>query len=99
MHSRPIRRQYRGPATASAPYSATGGEDLGELIAEVDEIRQALGYPRWSSLRPWCDDGDPLTTNGDGLELLIERLSAIAVDRGLYPHPIVPDYVQNSLKV
>lgn len=74
MHSRPIPRQYRGPQTASAHSPATGGEYLGDLIAEVDGLRVALGYSRWSHLKPWTDDGQPLTTDRAGLELLVERL-------------------------
>jgi hypothetical protein len=83
MHSRPTLRQYRGPQTApaSAP-PATGGDNLGPLIAEVDALRLALGYPRWSSLRAWCDDGDPLTTDQGGLERLIERLCIVWEGRG-----------------
>lgn len=56
-------------------------EDLGPLIAEADGLRLELGYSRWSHLRPWSDDGDPLTTDRAGLELLIERLSIVAANR------------------
>lgn len=74
MHERPIPARYRGPKTASAAPPSTGGENLGPLIAEIDALRFDLGYPRWSSLRAWCDDGDPLTTDRGGLERLAERL-------------------------
>jgi len=56
-------------------------EDLGPLIAEVDTLRLELGFSRWSHLRPWCDDGDPLTTDGGGLERLVERLSIVVANR------------------
>lgn len=49
-------------------------EDLSPLIAQVDILRSELGYARWSHLRPWCDQGDPLTADGDALERLYERL-------------------------
>lgn len=81
MSERPVRAHYRGPATATATHPTTGGEYLGDLIAEVDCLRLELGYSRWSHLKPWCDDGNPLTTNGDGLELLIERLSIVVANR------------------
>ncbi|MEA5447128.1 hypothetical protein VB780_01005 [Leptolyngbya sp. CCNP1308] len=74
LRERPIPRQYRGPATAAAAAPATAGDNLAPLIAEVDALRFDLGYPRWSSLRAWCDDGDPLTTDQGGLERLVERL-------------------------
>lgn len=100
MHNRPIRRQYRGPQTATSRPPATGGEYLGELIAEVDALRQELGFSRWSHLRPWCDAGDPTTTDGDGLERLLERLTIVAVNRGLFPpDPTLSNNVQNPLEV
>ena len=77
MRDRPIQTQYRGPAAAAAHYPALGGDNLGPLIAQVDALRFDLGYPRWSSLRPWCDDGDPLTTDHGGLERLEERLCIV----------------------
>ena len=82
MQSRPIHRNYRGPTTAAGTAPATGGEDLGHLIAEADALRYELGYPRFSSLKHWCDDGQPLTTNADGLELMIERLCIVWENRG-----------------
>lgn len=77
MRERPILAQYRGPAVAAAAAPAAGGDNLGDLIAQVDAIRFELGYPRWSSLRAWCDDGDPLTTDRGGLERLFERLCIV----------------------
>lgn len=47
---------------------------LGHLIAQVDVLRIALGYTRWSHLKPWCDDGDPRTCDESALERLLERL-------------------------
>lgn len=82
MRERPIPARYRGPATATAAHPATGGEYLGDLIAEVDGLRLAVGYSRWSHLVPWTDDGQPLHTDRDGLELLIERLCIVWVNRG-----------------
>lgn len=82
MRERPIPRQYRGPAVAAAATPATGGDNLGDLIAQADALRHSLGYPRFSSLAPWCDDGKPLTTDADGLELLIERLCIVWENRG-----------------
>lgn len=82
MRERPIPRQYRGPTVAAAAAPSTGGDNLGPLIAEVDALRIALGYPRWSSLRAWCDDGDPLTCDRGGLERLLERLCIVWEGRG-----------------
>ncbi|MGB5972693.1 MAG: hypothetical protein WBG38_05215 [Nodosilinea sp.] len=82
MYERPIRTAYRGPATNSATHPATGGENLGALIAEVEGLRIALGYSRWVHLKAWCDDGDPLTTDQGGLERLIERLCIVWEGRG-----------------
>lgn len=82
LRERPIRAQYRGPATAAAVTPATGGDNLGLLIAEADALRLHLGYPRFSSLAAWCDDGKPLTTDADGLELMIERLCIVWENRG-----------------
>lgn len=48
--------------------------DLSPLIAMIDTLRQELGHQRWAELRPWCDDGDPLTAGRGGLERLAERL-------------------------
>lgn len=82
MRSRPLPRNYKGPRTAAASYPANGGENLGDLIAEVDGLRFDLGYPRWSSLSAWCDDGSPLTTDRGGLERLLERLCILWEARG-----------------
>lgn len=74
---RPILSPVTGrPLVTSSPV-AIGGENLGHLIAEVDALRLALGISRWANLRPWCDDGDPCTTNAAGLERLIERLCIV----------------------
>lgn len=81
LNQRPIRAQYRGPATAAAVTPATGGDNLGPLIAEAEVLRFELGYPRFSSLAPWCDDGKPLTTDANGLELMIERLCIVLENR------------------
>lgn len=82
LRERPIPRQYRGPAVAAAATPAVAGDNLNALIAEVDALRFDLGYPRWSSLRAWCDDGDPLTTDRGGLERLLERLCIVWEGRG-----------------
>ena len=83
LRERPIRAQYRGPAAAAAAAPpSTGGENLGELIAEVDALRHGLGYSRWSHLSAWCDDGSPLTTDRGGLERLLERLCIVWEGRG-----------------
>lgn len=96
MLERPILTRYRGPKTAAASIPSTGGENLGNLIAEVDALRLELGYPRWSHLRAWCDDGDPLSTDRGGLERLLERLTIVAVNRGIFPpDPSLPNNVQN----
>jgi len=80
MPDRPITRHYRGPAAAAAFCPGLGGDNLSDLIAEVDTLRLELGFSRWSHLRPWCDD-DPLTTDGGGLERLVERLSIVLENR------------------
>jgi hypothetical protein len=82
MHNRPLLPQYRGPYTAPTTTAPTGGQNEGKLIAEADSLRVSLGYTRFSSLKAWCDDGQPLTTDGDGLELMIERLCIVWVNRG-----------------
>lgn len=82
MHSRPIPRHHRGPYTATTTAPSTGGDNLGQLIAQADALRIELGYPRFSSLKTWCDDGQPLTTDADGLELMIERLCIAWEGRG-----------------
>lgn len=82
LRERPILAQYRGPAVAAAAAPAIGGDNLGPLIAEADVLRRQLGYPRFSSLKAWCDDGQPLTTDADGLELMIERLCIVWENRG-----------------
>jgi hypothetical protein len=76
MPERPICAQYRGPAAAATHYPALGGDNLSDLIAAVDVLREDLGYSRWSHLSPWCD-GDPLTTDQGGLERLEERLCIV----------------------
>ncbi|HSP30459.1 MAG TPA: hypothetical protein VLO13_00335 [Halomonas sp.] len=81
MLERPIRAAHLGPRLATATTPATGGDNLGPLIAEADALRLALGYPRFSSLKAWCDDGQPLTTDADGLELMVERLCIVLENR------------------
>lgn len=49
-------------------------DDLSPLIADIDTLRRELGFARWSNLRPWCDQADPLTCDRGGLERLLERL-------------------------
>lgn len=82
MPSRPHTPVNRPPPTRSAAAAWSGGVNLGPLIAEAEALRVALGYARFSSLKPWTDDGQPLTTDGEGLELLIERLCIVWVNRG-----------------
>jgi hypothetical protein len=81
MPDRPITRHYRGPAAAAAFCPGLGGENLSDLIAEVDILREELGYGRWAHLSPWCDTGDPGTTDRGGLERLIERLAIVVENR------------------
>lgn len=77
MRERPILRQYRGPAAAAAAVPATGGEDLSDLIAQADVLRQLLGYERWADLAPLCDGNDPKDLNRRGLVWLIGQLGAM----------------------
>lgn len=55
--------------------------DLSTLIAQVDALRMELGMGRWADLRPYCDDGDPLTCDGPALERMIERLASLWAER------------------
>lgn len=82
MHERPLRAQYRGPAAAAASVASTGGENLSSLIVQIEDLRLALGYARWSHLKAWCDSGDPLTADRGELERLIERLCVVWENRG-----------------
>lgn len=59
-------------------------EDLHPLIAAIDLLRAELGYKRWDALLKFADYGDPRTVDGDGLELLFERLVILWAD-GLPP--------------
>ncbi len=77
MPERPIRAQYRGPAAAAAATPATGGENLGPLIAQADALRQTLGYERWADLTPLCDGDDPKTLDRRGLVRLIGALGSL----------------------
>ncbi|MBD1917431.1 MULTISPECIES: hypothetical protein [Cyanophyceae] len=78
MYSRPILRQNRGPATApAADPPATGGDNLGVLIAQADALRKVLGYQRWADLTSLCDGNDPKTLDQRGLVKLIGQLGAM----------------------
>lgn len=76
LKERPILRQYRGPAVAAAAAPpATGGENLGDLIAQADALRHSLGYT-WSDLTSLCGE-DSKTLDRRGLVKLIGQLGAI----------------------
>lgn len=77
MRERPILREYRGPAVAAAAAPATGGEYLGNLIAQADALRRSLGYQRWADLTPLCDGDDPKTLDQRGLVKLIGQLGTM----------------------
>lgn len=50
-------------------------ENLGPLIHEIELLMRELAIARWSFLKAWVDDGiPPKDLDGDGLELLFERL-------------------------
>lgn len=55
--------------------------DLSPLIAEADALRIQLGYARFFMLKPWCDDGSPLTCDAGALERMIERLCILLAER------------------
>lgn len=76
MHSRPILRQYRGPAEAPAVVvPSTGGDNLGDLITQADILRQALGYT-WADLTSLCGE-DSKTLDQRGLVKLIGQLGSM----------------------
>ncbi|MGG6237210.1 hypothetical protein ACQ4N7_01115 [Nodosilinea sp. AN01ver1] len=74
MRERPILRKNRGPQQATATPASTGGEYLGDLIAQADVLRLELGYQRWADLKPMCGGEDPRTLNRRGLVQLIGQL-------------------------
>lgn len=76
MRERPILREYRGPQAAAAAAQATGGENLGDLIAQADALRHSLGYQRWADLTPLCGE-DPKTLDQRGLVRLIGQLGSM----------------------
>ncbi|MBD2107409.1 hypothetical protein [Nodosilinea sp. FACHB-13] len=75
MRERPILAQYRGPAAAPAATPATGGDNLGDLIAQVDSLRHSLSYT-WADLTSLCGE-DSKTLDRRGLVKLIGDLGAI----------------------
>jgi len=77
LRERPILAQYRGPADAPAAAPSTGGENLGDLIAQADVLRLELGYQRWADLVPLCDGEDPKALDRRGLVKLIGTLGAM----------------------
>jgi hypothetical protein len=54
---------------------AVENRDLSPLIAEIDCLRVEMEFPRWADLMPYCCGlVHPHQLDGDGLELLLERL-------------------------